>query len=229
MLTVVSQMVRRSVLRWVLVLGVVKWIAFGVALLLAGCAHPAHRPAVPLNLFDPSGMVHIVTRYGIGQACPISAHEMLTAQHLAVERRLVGLPDRVAMVWSDGGGRSGSAWTLNYDLRRDLALLASDTPLRPYPIASEPPIQGDTLIIGGYDLEHALAPTLRRVRLQRIVAGHLIVTPAGSPGYSGSCVIVPATGEVVGIYFASLVGSPAVGLAVGIWGQQHDVSWSPQE
>jgi len=85
----------------------------------------------------------------------------------------------------------------------------------------------------GYDWSNkkvALAEDVVEVKLLRIVALHLIYTPSGKPGSSGSCVVNEA-GEVVGINeggFETDDGGEA-GLAVGIWADLVETPSRPKE
>ena len=181
-----------------------------------------------LALADPTGLVSLFSPRGMGRGCPISETHMLTARHLAVHETSWGPPSPVSVVWSDGTGASGSAWTIDYDLRRDLALMQSDVPFgRPYPIASEPPAIGDEVLIAGYEFGRKFELRVLKARILNMVAQHLILSEAGESGFSGSCVL-NAQHEIVAIFHWGVnYGGRSRGVASSVWGPWRSVGWMP--
>lgn len=202
------------------------------AILLAACASRQTRLTAEAFRPEISGMLRVFSARGIAQGCPIDETAFLTARHVGVDMSREGPPERVAVVWSDADGRSGSAWTEDYDWRRDLALMRSDRPFaRVYRVAPEAPQIGERVVLVGYDFrgERPLAPRIVTARVLNVVSVHLVLSSAGAPGFSGSCVL-NARSEAVGVFQGAVESETRrFGIASGIWGIWRDVSWVPPD
>lgn len=193
---------------------------------ISGCA-VAHGPSASTHaVVEPDltgGIVHLISASALGQGCPVTETLLLTARHMATEPRLMGPPDGVAATWSDAEGYSGSAVTVAYDARRDLALMRSDRAFRRwYPRAARAPVVGETVVIVGYDYRDRLRRRIVRAEIVNRIATHLVLSRPGQPGFSGSCVI-DTTGHLVGIFVATVGAEQARhGLAVAVFGE-----WMP--
>jgi hypothetical protein len=170
--------------------------------------------------------MRLIGHRGLAHACPASATTAWTSRHVALDERDPAIARRLAFVWSRGEGE-GSAWTLDFDLRRDLALVAVDPPLFvPSPVASGPPEVGERVYAWAYGA--SLEPKLVRATVERVVGAHLVLSEPGSPGMSGGCVWTER-GRVVGVWQwgVELVNGKARGIASAVWGPWGDVSWLP--
>ncbi|MGH9350240.1 MAG: S1 family peptidase [Vicinamibacterales bacterium] len=190
---------------------------------LVGCA--AHRVDTPSTRAPDvtSGILRLISAHSLGQGCPIDAHVLLTARHVATKARIVGPPEPVPVIWSDPAGHTGSAWLVAFDARRDLAMMQSDRPFHKwYPRATtEPPIDERVQIVG-YDYTTPLRPQVAHVRVLNIVSAHLVLSSGAAPGFSGSCVL-DSRGAVVGIFVGLVGGARQHGLAVSVYGEWSDV------
>ena len=190
--------------------------AGAILLLLLLTAPAASEP-------DSTGILRIFSQRIFGHGCPVGETEMFTARHVA-------LPENRSnyVVWSTQNGVTGSAWVEDSDLRRDLARMRSDTPFpHVYRIAAEIPTVGDRVLIVGYNYSKSLQPKILSIKVENVVAGHLVLSPGATRGFSGSCVLNEQN-EVVAILTGG-VGQEErpYGIApivVGVWG---DVSWRP--
>lgn len=198
-----------------------------VVLLVSGCAH-GRAPLSWSDQPDTGAMLRVFSYGSVSQGCPISQDRFLTARHVGTAQRPLGAPEGVSVIWSDISGATGSGFLVDFDFRRDLALMQSDAPLPHwYPLAKEPPAVDETVTIAGYDYTDDLKPNIVRVKVKNIVSAHLVLSRGGEPGFSGSCVL-NKQGQIVGIFVAR-VGRDEYenGLAVGVWNQWSDVSWWP--
>jgi hypothetical protein len=127
--------------------------------------------------------------------------------------------------WSDGLGGFGFLVPSVLERARDLAqmepLRADDVFPHPFTVSQSAPKPGDRIWFLGYSWKNkksAMEPDVIEARITRIVALHLLFTPSGKPGSSGSCVVNEA-GEVVAINEGgySVDDGGEVGLAVGVW------------
>jgi V8-like Glu-specific endopeptidase len=177
---------------------------------------------------DPSGILALFSPTGMARGCPIGETTVLTARHVAVTESNFG-PRQGAFFWSDAAGVSGTAWTLDYDLRRDLALLQTDRPVsRYYKRADKPPAIGESLTIAGYKFGDRLQMKVITTELLNIVAHHLVLKDGAEQGFSGSCVLNDRN-EVIGIFqWGVEYRGSRRGVANGVWGENGDyVSWMP--
>jgi hypothetical protein len=100
-------------------------------------------------------------------------------------------------------------------------LRAGDVFPHPFTVSQTAPKPGDRIWFLGYSWRNkktAMEPDVIEARITRIVALHLIFSPSGKPGSSGSCIVNEA-GEVVAINeggYSTDDGSEA-GLGVGVW------------
>lgn len=146
-------------------------------------------PGAPLQLFWIDG---------VGQGCPIASEYALTARHVALRTYPDGHEEARALVWS-AHDRAGSARAIAWDARRDLALLQlSGATLDFYPISAAQPSVGTSVRIFGYDIGRGFRSRTDRARVLNVLAGHLVLSESGGPGYSGSCVLT-ASDEIVGV------------------------------
>lgn len=168
---------------------------------------------------DGGRVVQVWGRGGLGHACPISPTEAYTADHVAVERdgpRGWTGP----LVWGDIFGYSGTLRWVWSDARRDLSLMTTDVPFSGYfRVAKHAPAVGDYVIITGYDYSNGLVSKPMRVKVLQVLGGHLTYNGTPGPGSSGSCVILEATSEVVGVNVAMVNGQGIGVLVTDGWGE----------
>lgn len=198
----------------------------GLAMFLGSCPGAwASEPSVAETELL-KGSLRLIGRFASGHACPIEPRVALTNGHVVdmrpFDRDVAAFP----YAWSDGTGASGFLVQLELERGRDLArvqpLREGDVFPHPLRIAANPPQAGDRLLLLGYDWRNrksALADDVIEVRVTRIVALHVIFTPSGRPGSSGSCLVNEA-GEVVAINEGGYDtdANEVAGLAVGVWG-----------
>lgn len=163
-----------------------------------------------LSLMGPRSMAH---------ACPIGPNRALTNGHVIGH-------DWERFIWESDGhlGLLGAPSTTEKDRFRDLGTVrpwGGQTFPRWYAVAKQPPQVGDRVYFRAYDFRRkkdAFAPVVVATTVVRVLNGHVIYSPAGTPGSSGSCVLNQA-GEVVAINAAGmeLGDKNVVGIAVGIW------------
>ena len=182
-------------------------------------------PAQVLAVADPSRMVSIISFHGIARGCPIDEHHLLTSRHVGVLEKPQG-PIGIAAMWSDGF-RSGRAWTIDFDLGRDLALMQTEMPLtQPYAIAQTAPKVGESLTIAGYRFADRLQMRTITTKLLSIVAVHLVLDNPAESGFSGSCVL-NSQNEVVGVFQWSLGTNR--GVASAVYPPFDQVNWVPPQ
>lgn len=183
---------------------------------------------------DLSGVLSIMGATGMAQACPIAADKALTAGHVAKEIQLVGTPTPIPYIWESSGhlGLLGDRQTTVWDRFRDLAYVTpyQSTFPRWYTIAHDAPKPGDKVRFRGFDFRRkrdAFAPRDFQAIVLRVVNGHVIFSPPGVHGTSGSCVLNEA-GEVVAInsFGADMEDRNTVGGAVGVWGDLLELGTS---
>jgi V8-like Glu-specific endopeptidase len=177
---------------------------------------------------DPSGILALFSPTGMARGCPIGETTVLTARHVAVTESNFG-PRQGAFFWSDAAGVSGTAWTLDYDLRRDLALLKTDKPVsRFYRRAEKPPAIDDVVTIAGYKFNDRFQMKVLTAKILNIIAAHLILSEGAESGFSGSCVLNQRN-EVVAVFYGSTeYRGTRRGIANGVWGDGGEfVGWMP--
>src|SRR3990167_9168387 len=109
---------------------------------------------------DTAAVLRLFSYYGFAHGCPISATTLLTARHVATLELGTGVR-AVTQVWANGHGESGSAWLLDYDSRRDLALMGLDPPVTHwYPLATDPPAPAERVTMLGYNLRGDFEPQI---------------------------------------------------------------------
>jgi hypothetical protein len=111
------------------------------------------------------------------------------------------------------------------DLGRAQPFHESDVFPHYLPLAATAPKAGDRIWLLGFDWsnrKNAMADDVIEAKVLRVVALHVIFSPTGQPGSSGSCV-VNESGEVIAINEGSyeLDDKAEAGLAVGVWGGLH--------
>jgi hypothetical protein len=197
------------------------------AMYLGSCpASWAAEPAAVQTLTQ--GSLRLVGRFSSAHACPISPRVALTNAHVIDVRPFDESVKPFPFAWSDGTGASGFLVPLELERARDLArvqpLRESDVFPSPLSVASVPPKAGDRVWLLGFSWKNrksALEDDVIEARVARVVASHVIFTPAGRPGSSVSCV-VNEWGEVVAINEGGYeTDDGAAGLAVGVWGNLH--------
>lgn len=177
---------------------------------------------------DTAGVLSLLGRWGAAHACPIVTPSgcnaiVLTAAHVVDPRPFDDVP-LLPYRYSDGYGSSGVLEPVATERCADLATmrLGPGADVRPYRRAALAPEAGGHVWFVGYEWSSkskAFSARTIRAKVVRVVAGHLVLDPAGEAGSSGSCVLNQA-GEVVGInvWGRSLRSGEEVGGAVGIWG-----------
>lgn len=165
---------------------------------------------------DLSGVLSLMGRESMAHACPISATQALTNVHVVQD---------APYIWEAAGhyGLLGAEATTIRDRFRDLAVVEAWHTQFPrwYVVSQTPPQVGDYVYFLGFDFtkkDKAFAPRAFKARILRIRNAHLILTPPGVPGTSGSCVL-NEQGEVVAINQGGkeLDDKTVVGVAVGVW------------
>ena len=187
--------------------------------------------ALTLFLTVPNldGVLSLIGLRSLAHACPIGPSKALTNAHV------IGDYDRY--VWESLGhvGLLGAPRTTEKDLFRDLGYVAPWRGAFPtwYRVSKDAPKPGDRLWFLGWDFrkrKDAFAPRVFQSEVLRVRNGHVIMTPAGVPGTSGSCVL-NQHGEVVAINSAGmeLEDKSQVGIAVGVWGDLLDIGRGREE
>jgi hypothetical protein len=180
---------------------------------------PAGVVEAPITV-DGGRVVQTWHRFGsVGHACPVSATEAFTADHVSVERTDPVTGVVVPFMWGDRGGNSGVAVWRWSDWRRDLAFVVSiDGQFAGgwFRIAKELPKVGEAVVIVGYDFDAGAVDKPVRARVLSVQAGHFTYDDTPGPGSSGSCVLNEA-GEIVGINVWGFGGVGAGVLLAGDW------------
>ena len=178
---------------------------------------------------DASYVMRLISYYGIAHGCPISSTTLLTSRHVATRERSTGL-QAIPMIWADGRGETGSAWMLDYDVRRDLALMRLEPPVTQwYALAPQPPVIGERVMMAGFNLSGEMEPKVIHAKVTNVIGAHVVLSEKGLPGFSGTCVL-NAQNEVIGI-FQWAIGPPGEpprsGVAGGVGGEGGGGGWLP--
>lgn len=179
------------------------------------------------------GTLRLIGRFSAGHACPLSPRVALTNGHIVDQRPFDADVPAFPYAYSDGVGNAGFLVPVHERLERarDLAamepLSESDLFANPFPVAAQPPKEGDRIYLLGYSWKNkksAMEDDVVEARVSRVVALHVVFYPAGKPGSSGSCVVNEA-GEVVAINEGAYEtdDKQEAGIAVGIWGSLKDM------
>jgi V8-like Glu-specific endopeptidase len=210
----------------------VRLIALAASVVFPACSGCASggKPAVELAAPDTSRVLKLIGRFTIASGCPVSEHLAFTAAHVVDPRPFDKDAPYTAGVFQQGG-RGGTYKVLRrvegleapVSWERDVAMIETEASWESYRLAPEAPEPGSTLFVVGFDWRskrNAFAERVWKLKLLRIVAGHLIYDPAGEPGTSGSC-ILNEDGLVVGIN----TGGKYVGSSSGmsLLGAQEEV------
>jgi hypothetical protein len=172
------------------------------------------------------GSLRLIGRFAAGHACAIEPRVALTNGHVIDMRPFDNDVRPFPFAWSDGTGASGFLVPSELERARDLArvqpLREGDVFPHPLRVAAEAPKPGDRIWFLGYSWKNrksAMDDDVIEARVTRVVALHVIFTPSGQPGSSGSCVVNDA-GEVVAINEGAYEtgGREEAGVAVGVWG-----------
>lgn len=209
-------------------------LVFICSLLMNACVYNAVQtePAKPEQItYDTRGFTKLFFYDGIAQGCPVGPNVLLTARHVAVRENGITTPQNIAATWSTKDGTTGSAWGVDYDYRRDVAIMHTDVPLPfVYKVAEKAPQVGERIIMAGYEYRTGLEKLAERTietEIIRIVANTLILKEPPVNGFSGSCVL-DFKSEVVGILTAAIgTEDGAVGVAPVVAGTWADVGWIP--
>lgn len=198
------------------------------AFLASACSACATAARTIVTTVEPpapelKGVLRLMGRHAQAHACPVTPDLALTSAHVLDLRPFDPSSGLYPYIWSDGEGRTGVA------VPRQVARYMDLGGLRPegkgweitYPVASRAPQPGDRVWLVGYDFRSrrdAYAPRVLSTTVLRVVAGHLVLSDAGWPGSSGSCVL-NALGEAVAVNAGAteLGDGRRVGMAVGVW------------
>lgn len=157
--------------------------------------------AVPESHPDFSAALRIVGRFGIGGACPIGAHEVVTAAHMGDLRPFDNSVGLFPYPFSSALGE-GIIVPVRVRSLADLALYESVEPLTAwYSRAKLAPRLGETLWWQEYDFDsrdHAFDAEVKKSKVVNVLAGHIILREELEGGASGSCVL-NSIGEAVGV------------------------------
>ena len=166
---------------------------------------------------DTSGILRLVGRFSFAHACPIASDTALTNAHVLDSRPFDRQAPLLPSMWSDGQGRVGILHPDHTNMDRDIAVAHGEFP-QFYKIGKRP-VPGDRVWFIGYNLsgKRILETKLISSKVERVVAGHVVYSPGGQPGSSGSCVL-NQQGEVVAIN-AFTVDEGQAGLGVGVWAE----------
>lgn len=165
--------------------------------------------------YPEGGIVRVMSRWGMGHACPVSADRLLTAAHVADRGGWHG-----AVAWSDMAGNEGRAEPLSRGEPRDILALrvTSGRPGVVFPIAKEAPAVDSVVYIVGYSEPTGNILKVKTVQAKVLgrSAGHLFYSKSPGPGSSGSCVL-NASREVVAIN-VGIIEASGHGTGVAVWG-----------
>lgn len=189
-----------------------RWLLLIVVSLLPVAGYAGDEPGP-----DMRAVLALVGRFMLAHACPVSATEALTCGHVVDPRPFdqgVGLSP---YWWSNERGDGGNVTPQSVVAQADLALLSGSFP-NWYERATAAPAVGDRVWFVGYELNgrRFLEPRIIEARVQRVVANHVVYSPGGQPGSSGSCVLNERA-EVVAIHCATSE-SGAAGFGPGVFG-----------
>lgn len=179
------------------------------------------KPEKPRTEDTAAWVVPVSGRYKLGHACPISATEAYTADHMITVESPAG-PQVWPLLFSQegrGGGSGTLVWSWS-DKRRDLALVTTvDTEfVKWYPRSKRPPEIGEKVLLVGFKFERGLTPYVVEARVLNVVAGLIVYNNTPGPGSSGSCVLLAESGELVGVNHSSFSDSLAhIGMASGVY------------
>lgn len=174
-----------------------------------------------LAAVDPSGVVSIYGRGGMGSACPVSATEALTAEHVSSEEHGPGKHVPVPLIYSLDNKYAGLVLEVSADAARDLSRLkiTSGDPFPAwYEIAKESPKKGDKVTLSGYDFNKGAVRNVVTAKVMNVDGPHVTYDRMGSPGSSGSCVLNEA-GELIAINTGGFLVEREVGRGVSVWGR----------
>lgn len=176
---------------------------------------------------DTTGIFRLHGRYARAHACPVVFRGELYVLTNAHVTALWNRWDLYPYRYSNGAGEEGVIDPLRVDRASDLAVVKpSSMPTHWYRVAEQAPKVGDKVRLIGFDTRNhktAYAEKVFDTTVARVVAGHLILSDAGTRGSSGSCVL-NERGEVVAV---NARGEPMengreVGGVVGVWGEWLD-------
>ncbi len=172
------------------------------------------------------GTLRLIGRFSAAHACPIQPRVALTNGHVIDPRPFDNDVKPFPYAWSDGTGASGFLVPASLERARDLATVepmrADDVFPHPFRVAAQAPKPGDRVWLLGYDWRNrksAMDDDVIEAKVTRVMALHVLFTPSGHPGSSGSCLLNDA-GEVVAINEGGYEtdAHEEAGLAVGVWG-----------
>lgn len=185
--------------------------ALALVLLLAA-------PSVPSD-----GIIHVTRGSNRAHACAVRSDILLTAKHVVDDAW------KAQVAWSDLTGNDGTAFTVDTDPARDLAVLVIErgAPSRVWPLAKVAPQRGDRVWIVGYDDDDRdpAKPRIVEAKVVAVDAGLIYYSRSALGGSSGSCVQNDA-GEVVAINCAHaerMPGQVRWAVGVSVWG-----AWAPE-
>lgn len=175
-------------------------VFIAISLLFAPPAVPAAEAPAP----DMSRIISVMGPSSVAHACPVTADLAVTAGHVAQTRNPFGAHHLMAYRGQAENwvGFLDAEFASDYEdggtLRRD----SDSEPFpAPYEFALREPAVGERLWWMGFDWRKGKAAFARRVfsgKVQRTVAGNIIMDTATPGGSSGSCVL-DASGKVVGV------------------------------
>lgn len=188
---------------------------------------PAEAEEKPKPPAETAQVLAMMGRFTSGHGCPVTPTLALTASHMTDVTPFGFRTTPAAYRWSMLNAE-GSVEPIGKVSSADLGVVETDVPFPAWNKAAiAAPAVGDYLWLVGYDWdnkEKGYAAEVIRVRVTRVVAGHVIYHPAGKPGSSGSCVW-NQDGQVVAInVWGQDVGTDEVGIGVGIWRPWFDQS-----
>lgn len=172
---------------------------------------------------DASRILSLIGPDSMGSACPISPDTAFTAGHVSGSTNAFGVSGSNNYRAENGAGWSGFVEAAHTSAWEDAgALRPSDSPpFDPLELAYRKPEPGERVYWIGFDWRTRKRAFERRLftgKVQRVIAGSIILDTPTTPGSSGSC-LLDQSGKVVGVivWTVGLDDQSEVAVAVGLF------------